>query len=160
METSLVHFCFLFFTWLLETFKWYVACILFLLDRLCAQSCPGLCNPMDCSPPGSSVHGIFQARILAWIAIFFSRGSSWPRDWTESLVSPALAGGFFTTGPLGMPPVGLSCSRKISASCPDAITDIRLVLLLKTTVKPNKIYETVLFRHSSKGSVVLERRET
>ena len=47
-----------------------------------AQSCPTLCNPMDCSLPGSSVHGIFQARILEWIAISFSR-SSRPRDWTQ-----------------------------------------------------------------------------
>ena len=37
------------------------------------QSCPTLCDPMDCSPPGSSVHGIFQARILEWVAIAFSR---------------------------------------------------------------------------------------
>ena len=41
------------------------------------------CNPMDCSLPGSSVHGISQARILEWVAISFSRGSSWPRDWTH-----------------------------------------------------------------------------
>ena len=41
------------------------------------------CHPMDYSPPGSSVHGIFQARILEWVAIPFSRGSSWPRDWTQ-----------------------------------------------------------------------------
>ena len=40
-------------------------------------------DPMDCSPPGSSVRGILQARILEWIAIFFSRGSSQPRDWTQ-----------------------------------------------------------------------------
>ena len=46
------------------------------------QSCPTLCNPMDCSPPGFSVHGILQARILEWVAMAFSRGSSWPRDWT------------------------------------------------------------------------------
>ena len=38
---------------------------------------------MDCSPPGSSIHGIFQARVLEWVAISFSRGSSWPRDWTQ-----------------------------------------------------------------------------
>ena len=44
-----------------------------------AQSCPTVCNPMDCSPPGSSVHGIFQARVLEWVAISFSRGSSQPR---------------------------------------------------------------------------------
>ena len=48
-----------------------------------AQSCPTLCDPMDCSLPGSSVHGIFQAIVLKWIAISFSRGSSWPRDWTQ-----------------------------------------------------------------------------
>ena len=47
-----------------------------------AQLCPALCNPMNCSPLGSSVHGILQARILEWVAIPFSRGSSWPRDWT------------------------------------------------------------------------------
>ena len=44
------------------------------------QSLPTLCDPMDCSPPGSSVHGIFQARILRWVAISFSRELSWPRD--------------------------------------------------------------------------------
>ena len=48
---------------------------------------------MDCSSPGFSVHGILQARILKWVAIPFSRGSSWPRDWTQ--VSPT-AGRFFT----------------------------------------------------------------
>ena len=47
-----------------------------------AQSCPTLYDPMDCRPPGSCVHGISQARILEWVAISFSRGSSWPRDWT------------------------------------------------------------------------------
>ena len=56
---------------------------------LVAQSCPTICDPMDCSPPGSSVHGIFQARILEWIAISFSRGSSRPRDGTGSLVLQA-----------------------------------------------------------------------
>ena len=47
-----------------------------------AQSCLTLCDPMDCSPPGSSVHGIFQAWILEWVAVSFSRGTSWPRDRT------------------------------------------------------------------------------
>ena len=46
------------------------------------QSCPTLCDPVDCSPPGSSVHGILQARILEWVAISFSLGSSQPRDRT------------------------------------------------------------------------------
>ena len=44
-----------------------------------AQSCPTLCDPVDCSPPGSSVHGILQAGILEWVTISFSRGSSRPR---------------------------------------------------------------------------------
>ena len=48
---------------------------------------------MDCSPPGSSVHGILQARILEWVAMPFSRGSSWPRDQTQV---PCTAGRFFT----------------------------------------------------------------
>ena len=48
-----------------------------------AQPCPTLCNPMDSSPPGSSVHGILQARILEWVVISFSRGSSRPRDRTQ-----------------------------------------------------------------------------
>ena len=46
-------------------------------------SCLTLCDPMDCSLPGSSVQGIFQARTTEWVAISFSRGSSWPRDWTS-----------------------------------------------------------------------------
>ena len=49
---------------------------------LVTQSCPTLCNHMDCSPPGSSAYEILYARILEWIAIPFSRGSSWPRDQT------------------------------------------------------------------------------
>ena len=45
--------------------------------------CPILCNPVDCSRPGSSVHGVSQARKLEWVAISFFRGSSQPRDWTQ-----------------------------------------------------------------------------
>ena len=48
-----------------------------------AQACPTLCDPVDCNLPGSSIHGILQARVLEWGAISFSRGSSWPRDWTR-----------------------------------------------------------------------------
>ena len=48
-----------------------------------SQSCPTLCDPMDCSPPDSSVHGIFQARILEWVAISSSRGSSQSKDRTH-----------------------------------------------------------------------------
>ena len=61
-----------------------------------AQSCPTLCDPMDCSLPGSSVHGIFQATILGWIAISFSRASFQPGI---KPTSPALTRGFFITEP-------------------------------------------------------------
>ena len=61
------------------------------------QSCPTLCNPMDCSPPGSSVLGILLARILEWVTMPSSRGSSCPQDRTWVFMSTALVGGFFTT---------------------------------------------------------------
>ena len=57
-----------------------------------------LCDPMDCSPPGSSVHGILQARILEWVAISFSRESSWPRDQTQA---SRIAGRRFTCSSAG-----------------------------------------------------------
>ena len=50
------------------------------VDVLVTQLCLTLCDPLDCSPPAASVHGILQARILEWVAISFSRGSSRPRD--------------------------------------------------------------------------------
>ena len=66
-----------------------------------SQSCMTFCNPMDCSPPSSSVCGILQARILEWVAIPFSRGPSRPRD--RTWVS-CIAGGFFIAEPSGKPP--------------------------------------------------------
>ena len=69
-----------------------------MFSALVTQSCLTLCDPTDCSPPGFSVHGILQARILEWIAIPFSRGTSQPRDWT--LVS-CIAGRFFTVWATG-----------------------------------------------------------
>ena len=60
-------------------------------------------DPMDCSLPGSSVHGIFQARILEWIALFSSRDLPDLGIKPLSLASPALAGGFFNTVPPGEP---------------------------------------------------------
>ena len=52
------------------------------IGDLVTESCPTLCDPMDCSLPGSSLYGILQARVQEWVAIAFSRGSSWPRDRT------------------------------------------------------------------------------
>ena len=73
------------------------------LEVVCAkslQSCPTLSDPMDCSPLGSSVQGILQARILEWVAISFSRGSSQRRDW---IWSPALLVDSLPLSHLGSP---------------------------------------------------------
>ena len=58
-------------------------CRIFKSESEVVQSCPTLCNPLDCSLLGFSVHGLPQARILEWVTISFSRGSSRPRDWTQ-----------------------------------------------------------------------------
>ena len=72
---------------LTHTWKWKV-------KMKVAQSCPTLCDSMNCSPPGSSGHGISQAGILEWDAIPFSRGSSQPRDRTQVSLT---VGKFFTS---------------------------------------------------------------
>ena len=65
-----------------------------------------VCDPVDYSLPGSSVHGILQARILEWVAMPSSRGSSQPRGWTCGFLHlPALAGGFFTTSATWKAPI-------------------------------------------------------
>ena len=70
-----------------------------------ASTCPTFCDPVDCSPPGSSVHGVLQARILWWVAL--PRGSSQPRDQTPIFYVSCFAGRFFTTEPPGKPVVSL-----------------------------------------------------
>ena len=75
------------------TYKIYVLCAQPL------QSCPTLCNPIDCSPPDFSVHGVLQAKILEWVAMPSSRGSSQLRDWTCISCGYCAAGGFFTAEP-------------------------------------------------------------
>ena len=75
---------------------------------VCAQLWLILCDPMDCGPPGSPVHGILQARILEWVAISSSRGSSRPRDWAHVSHVSFTAGKFFTTDPLGKPATNLN----------------------------------------------------
>ena len=106
-------------------------CELWLLERqakrvaevevLVAQSCPTLCNPMDCSPPGSSVHGTLQARILEWLAISSSRGSSQPGD---RIQVSCIAGGFFPIRATRQALVGMHaffpwslCSGKVAVLC-------------------------------------------
>ena len=72
------------------------------------------CDPMDCSPPGSSVHGILQARILEWVAISFSRGSSHAGIKSGS---PAFTGGFFTAEPPGKPQEGTDHTQTLPYPC-------------------------------------------
>ena len=83
--------------------KWLCVCAKLLQSRLT------LCDPLESSLLGSSLHGILRARILEWVAISFSRGSSWSRDQTQVSMSPSLAGEFFTTA---------AAASKSLQSCP------------------------------------------
>jgi len=83
---------------------------------LCAKSlpsCPTLWDPMDYSLPGSSVHGILQARILEWVVKPASRWSSWPRVQTSISCSSCIAGRFFTAEPQGKPHLSFKLFRWI-----------------------------------------------
>ena len=93
------------YRWYVWFYKW-IRLISLCVCVLVAQSCQILCHPMNCSPPGFSVHGFLQARTLEWFAIPFSRGSSQPRDWT--LVS-CIAGRFFTIWATGENEIYLGC---------------------------------------------------
>ena len=87
------HLCIFFGETPFKFFFNFLFCIGVKMKVLVAQLCLTLCDPMDCIPPDSSVHGILQARILEWIAILFSRGSSWSRDQTKI---SCIVGRFFT----------------------------------------------------------------
>ena len=100
-----LHFRYFFF--FLFIFLFYFLTLQYCIDilevcccHLVTESYLTLCDPLDCSPPGSSVSGILQARILEWVAISFSRGSSQPRDQTHVSCT---VGGFFTSVPPGKP---------------------------------------------------------
>ena len=79
------------------------------VSRWCSviQLCLTLFGPLDCSPAGSSVHEIFLARVLEWVAIIFSRGSSWPRDWTRTSCIFSIGRWILYWNPLGSP--GFRC---------------------------------------------------
>ena len=105
---------------------------------------------MDWSPPDSSVHGIFQARIQEWVAISSLGGSSWPRDWTQSPASPALAGRFYTTEPPGKPISGHSTSWIDSdLTAPVALTAPLVAPLRPLQITPQRVGDTKLHRGSS-----------
>ena len=79
------------------------------------QSCLTLCHAVDYSPPGSSVHGLLQARILGWVAMPPSRGSSWPRDWTWVSYNPL----FFTTSTTWEANLRTHSHWKVREGCPN-----------------------------------------
>ena len=88
--------------------QWHLHCMHAKLLQLCLT----LWVPMECSPPGFSVHGILQARILKWVAMPSSRGSFLPRDWISSSYT---AGRFFTTEPQGSPAFALGREKEMIA---------------------------------------------
>ena len=109
------------------------------------QSCPTLCNSMDCSPQDSSVHGIFQTRILEWVAMLSSRGSSQPKDWTCFSYVSCIAGRLPWDSPI-------SWKFSVSAPYPD-VHYINVILcfhclllhfsvsLLKIGIMPFHLYD-------------------
>ena len=97
-------------------------CVCVCVHVLSHTVCPALCDPRDCSPPGSSAHAVLQARTLEWVANSFSRGPSRPRDWTPVSCVSCLAGGCSSIVPPGdmlfsffSYPTGLSPGQSISA---------------------------------------------
>ena len=111
---------------------------------LAAQLCPTLCDPMTAAPPGSTVHEIFQARILEWVAISFSRGSSWPRD--QPLVS-CTAGRFFTDWATRE----ANATYKVCHDISPALSD--LVHSVWYSLGPSVLLQMALF-HSFNGWVI------
>ena len=120
---------------------------------LSLQSYLTLCDPMDYSPRGSSVHGILQARILEWVAISYSRGPSQPRDPTRVSCVSRIASGFFTTEPPGKPQhvtgslntvirnrSPLLCSRTRKEFCNMFLCKITFVVALWFSACYNHVY--------------------
>ena len=117
------------------------------------QSCPTLCNSMDCSPPGSSVHGILQARVLEWVAMPSSRESSQPRDRTR--VS-WIAGGFFITEPPRKPLHGhTGCSFLLAVyAVPGRLSTVHLLSLVHFVPMVFSLFST--FSHLVSNTWILK----
>ena len=102
----------------LESFKDFIKETLTCVCAYCVtQSCLTLCNPTACSPPGSSVRGILQARVLEWVAMPSSRGSSRPRYQTQVSCVPCIGGGLFTTSNTGKPQSSHTCTKSPIQIC-------------------------------------------
>ena len=98
-----------------ENIQWSTVC----MCMLSHISHIWLSDAMDCSWPDSSVHEILQSKILQWVAMFSSRGSSQPRGWTHVCCGSCIAGEFFTTEPPGKPEAPFTAGQKLnSCVCP------------------------------------------
>ena len=117
----------------------------------CAQLCPTLCDPMDCSTPGFFVHGIFQARILEWVVISSSRGSSLPRDWTRVSLPSALVGRFLTSEPHGKPILSFTVMTILDLE--EASRDVDIVPLLEDSYFWSRVSSTFLETDTKSGFV-------
>ena len=113
------------------------------LEVLVTQSYLTLCDPMDCSPPGSAVHGILQARILEWVAISSSRGSSPPRDQTQVSY---IAGRFFTIWATRGAPEPPILSDKLFQKHQDTVHAIQLEKMRDVDIE---IISVVMLRSTS-----------
>ena len=102
------------------------------------HACPILCYPTDCSPPGPSAHGVFQAKTLEWGAISYSRGSSQLEIKLESLVSPAFSADFSRLCHLGSPICGTAVDNNTSISLSE-LEIFRFQLETSLTVKVLKL---------------------
>ena len=121
-----------------------------------AQSCLTLCDPQDCSPPGSSVRGILQARILEWVVMSSSGGSSRPRDRTHISCISRWIFFFFNTVPPGKPlNIITVCTGKLKNSCncftlvwnqTSSMAKECLVKLIKFLICKRNVYISFLFQ--------------
>ena len=106
---------------------------------VCTQLYLSLCDPMDCSPPGFSVHGIFQGRVLEWVAISYSRDLPDPET---KLVTRALAGGFFTASATCMNVVKLGTQWVTAAPtgqvlyCSQALSHLEMMKQKEVSIQP------------------------
>ena len=123
------------------------------LKLLVAQSCPTLCDPMSCSLPGSSVHGISQARILEWVAASFSRGSSPPRDRT---CASCIAGRFFTVWAT-REAVGTELHRRVSEQSFVCISSWSPSLTVPPELHVCQISSDITFHRNSRSTVTVSR---
>ena len=123
------------------------------------QSCPTLCNPMDCSLPGSSVHGILQARILEWVVVPFSRGLSQPSGQTQ--VEPSVIKPSLQADSLPSEPPEKQKKKKLILKCPSTLEWINIFETLESyegILHSNKKNSVNMYKMHESRSMLLNKR--